>query len=240
MILYPAIDLYDGKVVRLTKGDYSQMTIYDADPLSRALRIREEGATHLHVVDLEGARSGNAANLALIEKIASQTGLFIELGGGIRSRETVRHYLDCGISRVILGTAAVEDDDLLCDVANRFGEQIAVGVDLKDGYVAVRGWEKKSSWKAQEFFFHLAERNIKTVICTDISRDGILAGSNHELYRSLMAYPIDLIASGGVSSLADIRGLRKLGLAGAILGRAYYTDAVSIPDALAAAEGESI
>ena len=236
MILYPAIDLYDGMAVRLRQGRYDDMTVYDRDPESLALRMREAGATHLHMVDLEGARSGSTANLALIEKIASNTGLFIELGGGIRSMETVRRYLDCGISRAILGTAAAENEEFLREALETFGAQIAVGVDLKDGFVAVRGWEEKSSWTAEAFFRHLTELKVSTVICTDISRDGVLAGSNHDLYASLNErYPIDLIASGGVSSLEDIRGLRALGMSGAILGRAYYSGAVTLEDALAAA-----
>ena len=239
MILYPAIDLYDGMAVRLRQGRYDDMTVYDRDPESLALRMREAGATHLHMVDLEGARSGSTANLALIEKIASNTGLFIELGGGIRSMETVRRYLDCGISRAILGTAAAENEEFLREALETFGAQIAVGVDLKDGFVAVRGWEEKSSWTAEAFFRHLTELKVRTVICTDISRDGVLAGSNHDLYASLNErYPIDLIASGGVSSLEDIRGLRALGMSGAILGRAYYSGAVTLEDALAAAAGD--
>ena len=239
MILYPAIDLYDGMAVRLRQGRYDDMTVYDRDPESLALRMREAGATHLHMVDLEGARSGSTANLALIEKIASNTGLFIELGGGIRSMETVRRYLECGISRAILGTAAAENEDFLREALETFGAQIAVGVDLKDGFVAVRGWEEKSSWTAEAFFRHLTELKVRTVICTDISRDGVLAGSNHDLYASLNErYPIDLIASGGVSSLEDIRGLRALGMSGAILGRAYYSGAVTLEDALAAAAGD--
>ena len=239
MILYPAIDLYDGMAVRLRQGRYDDMTVYDRDPEALALRMREAGATHLHMVDLEGARSGSTANLALIEKIASATGLFIELGGGIRSMETVRRYLDCGISRAILGTAAAENEEFLREALETFGAQIAVGVDLKDGFVAVRGWEEKSSWTAEAFFRHLTELKVRTVICTDISRDGVLAGSNHDLYASLNErYPIDLIASGGVSSLEDIRGRRALGMSGAILGRAYYSGAVTLEDALAAAAGD--
>ena len=241
MILYPAIDLYDGMAVRLRQGRYDDMTVYDRDPKSLALRMRDAGATHLHMVDLEGARSGSTVNLRLIEQIAGTSGLFIELGGGIRSMDTIRRYLDCGISRAILGTAAVEDESLLREALDTFGEQIAVGVDLKDGFVAVRGWEEKSSWTAEAFFEHLTELNVRTVICTDISRDGVLAGSNHELYASLTErFPIDLVASGGVSSLEDIRGLRALGMSGAILGRAYYSGAVSLAEALTAAAGEPV
>ncbi len=233
MILYPAIDLYDGKAVRLKRGRYDDMTVYSDDPLSLARRIRDEGATHLHMVDLQGARSGETDNLNLIEKIASESGLFIELGGGIRSLETIRGYLNAGISRVILGTAAAENEELLTEALSRFGEAVAVGADLKDGFVAVRGWEQQSAWTAEEYFRHLAVLGVTTVICTDVSRDGMLQGSNHELYETLARnFPMHLIASGGVSSLDDLTALRDLGLHGAIVGKAWYTGAVTIPDAL--------
>ena len=236
MILYPAIDLYAGKAVRLRQGRYDEMTVYHEDPVELARRMQAEGADHLHLVDLEGARAGNTANRSVIEAIGLIDGLFLELGGGIRSRETIRRYLDCGISRVILGTAAVENEALLCEALKLYGDQIAVGVDLKDGKVALRGWERQSAWTAEAFLQHLTELGVRTVICTDISRDGILSGSNHDLYRGLNAmFPIDLIASGGVSSAEDICALRDIGMAGAILGRAYYTGKVTIPDALAAA-----
>ena len=236
MILYPAIDLFDGQAVRLRQGNYDDMTVYDRDLEALAARMRDAGATHLHMVDLEGARNGSTANLKLIERIAAGSGLFIELGGGIRSMETIRRYLDCGISRTILGTAAVENGALLCEALETYGEQIAVGVDLKDGYVAVRGWEQKSAWTAEEFFRHLTELGVRTVICTDISRDGAMRGTNRELYRRLSAQcKVDITASGGVSTLEDIRALRAMGLYGAIVGKAYYTGAVRLPEALEAA-----
>ena len=239
MILYPAIDLYQGKAVRLRKGNYSEMTVYSDDPVGLARSMQAEGADHLHLVDLEGARDGSTANLATIEAVAAIPGLFLELGGGIRSMETARRYLNCGISRVILGTAAVEDEGFLWEALSEFGSRIAVGVDLKDGFVAVRGWEHQSSWTAESFLSHLMDLGVETVICTDISRDGILAGSNHDLYRELNTrFDLDLIASGGVSSVEDLIGLREIGMAGAILGRAYYSGAVSIPAALAAAAGD--
>ena len=238
MILYPAIDLYQGKAVRLRKGNYSEMTVYHDDPAALARSMQADGADHLHLVDLEGARDGSTANLATIEAIAAIPGLFLELGGGIRSIETAQRYLNYGISRVILGTAAVEDEGFLREALSEFGISIAVGVDLKDGYVAVRGWEKKSNWTADAFLSHLTELGVRTVICTDISRDGILAGSNHRLYREFNSrFDLDLIASGGVSSLEDIRTLCEIGMAGVILGRAYYSGAVSILDALVAAAG---
>ena len=231
MILYPAIDLFEGKAVRLEKGDYARMTVYDTDPVTRAKRIRDDGATHLHMVDLEGARSGSPANLRTVEQIA-RLGLFTELGGGIRDMDTVQRCLDLGVSRVILGTAAAENGDFLQEALDRFGACIAVGADIRDGSIAVRGWEQKSAWTADAFFAHLTELGVRTVICTDISRDGMLAGSNHALYEELNRLPLDLIASGGVSGLEDLEALRSLGMAGAILGKAYYSGAVTIPDAL--------
>ncbi|MBQ6366279.1 MAG: 1-(5-phosphoribosyl)-5-[Oscillospiraceae bacterium] len=233
MILYPAIDLYQGQVVRLEKGRFDRMTVYDKDPLSRARRMKEEGATHLHLVDLEGARFGGTANCGVIGQIAAQTGLFLEVGGGIRSMETIRRYLDLGISRVILGTAAVENEALLSEAIERYGKAVAVGMDLLDGTVAVRGWEQGSEWTAERFLRHLASLGVQTVICTDISRDGILSGSNHDLYKQLnQALPVDLIASGGVSGLEDLLALKDLGMAGAIVGKAYYSGAVSLRNAL--------
>ena len=206
MILYPAIDLYQAQAVRLEKGRFDRMTVYDKDPVARALHMRDEGATHLHLVDLEGARFGSTANLL-------------------------------GVSRVILGTAAVENEELLEEALEHYGKAVAVGVDLLDGAVAVRGWEEKSRWTAEAFFGHLTDLGVQTVICTDISRDGMLGGSNHALYEELnTSFSIDLIASGGVSSLEDLRALRDLGMAGAILGKAYYSGAVSLPDALKEAE----
>ena len=239
MILFPAIDLYAGKAVRLRQGRYDEMTVYHEDPAELARTMKSEGADHLHLVDLEGARDGNTPNQRIIEAIASIDGLFLELGGGIRSMDTINRYLDCGISRVILGTAAVENESLLCDALEQYRERIAVGVDLKNGKVAVHGWERQTAWTADAFLRHLTELGVQTVICTDISRDGILSGSNLDLYRDLTAkFPIDLIASGGVSSVDDICALRGIGMAGAILGRAYYSGKVGIPDALAAAAGE--
>ena len=235
MILYPAIDLYAGQAVRLEKVDYSRMTVYDPDPVSRAKSMRSDGADHLHLVDLEGARSGKTDNLPVIRRIAEETGLFLELGGGIRDLETAQKYLDIGVSRVILGTAAAEDDAFLQRALEAFGDAAAVGVDLLDGRVRTRGWEKDSAWTAEDFFEHLASLGVRTVICTDISRDGMLAGTNLELYARLNAdYPMDLIASGGVSSLEDLRALKALGMAGAIVGKAYYTGNVTIPAALQA------
>ena len=199
MYIYPAIDLYGGKAVRLFKGDYAQMTVYSDDPVSVAKDFAAAGASHIHLVDLEGAKIGRPANLAVIAKIVETTGLFAEVGGGIRDMETVDSYLGIGVSRVILGTAAVKDPDFLHAALQKYGEKIAVGVDLKDGFVAIKGWMETSDLKAEEFFEKMQKSGVKTIICTDISRDGAMKGTNRALYRALSEkFDIALIASGGV------------------------------------------
>ena len=236
MYIYPAIDLYGGKAVRLYKGDYAQMTVYSDDPVSVAKDFAAAGASHIHLVDLEGAKIGRPANLAVIAKIVETTGLFAEVGGGIRDMETVDSYLGIGVSRVILGTAAVKDPDFLHAALQKYGEKIAVGVDLKDGFVAIKGWTETSDLKAEEFFGQMQALGVKTIICTDISRDGAMKGTNRELYRSLSnKFDIDLIASGGVSSMEDVTALADMKLHGAIIGKAYYTGAVDLKQAVEAA-----
>lgn len=233
MILFPAIDLYQGKAVRLFQGDYAKMTVYSEDPAQVAMDFRRAGATHLHLVDLEGAKFGTTSNLDTIRKILETAQLSTEVGGGIRNMQTVERYLNIGVDRVILGTAAVTDRVFLEQALARFGKKIAVGVDLKDGYVAIRGWTEKSALTAEDFFGQMQSLGVATVICTDISRDGAMQGTNRELYRTLsQRYAIDLIASGGVSSLEDIAALRQMGLYGAIIGKAYYTGAVDLTEAL--------
>lgn len=237
MYIYPAIDLVDGKAVRLFKGDYAQMTVYSEDPVAVAKDFQAAGAKHIHLVDLEGAKSGKPENLATIQKILSQTDLFVEVGGGIRNLDTVATYLAIGVNRVILGTAAVKDPAFLEEALARYGERIAVGVDLKDGYVAIHGWTEKSDLTAEAFFARLEALGVKTVICTDISRDGAMRGTNLAMYRGLAAsYHMDLIASGGVSSLEDVAALRKMNLHGAILGKAYYLGAVDLREAIEVAK----
>ncbi len=233
MEIYPAIDLYDGKVVRLYKGKYNEMTVYADDPLSVVREFEACGAKYLHLVDLEGARSGTTANDSVIRRIAENTPLFIELGGGIRNEETIAAYLSCGISRVILGTAAVQDPELLKKAVLNYGSAIAVGADIRDGRIAIKGWEEESRFTAEDFFTYLDGIGVETVICTDISRDGAMQGTNRELYRRLVQQvPIRIIASGGVSSLEDIRALRDSGIAGAIIGKAYYTRAIDLKEAI--------
>lgn len=233
MFLYPAIDLVQGKAVRLYKGDYAQMTVYSDDPLQVAKDFRNAGSKHIHLVDLEGAKSGKPENLETIRAIAAQTDLFVEVGGGIRNMETVAQYLNAGVDRVILGTAAVTDPDFLREALAAYGEKIAVGVDLKDGFVAIKGWTEKSSLTADEFFSKLEKLGVKTVICTDISRDGVMQGTNLSMYQELFSkYSMDLIASGGVSSLEDVKALSRMRLHGAIIGKAYYIGAIDLKEAI--------
>ena len=237
MILFPAIDLYEGQAVRLYQGDYRQMTVYSPDPAALAKQFAATGATHIHLVDLEGARDGTTPNLELIRRIAAETGLFVEVGGGIRNMDIARAYLENGVSRVILGTAAVTDPDFLRNALATWGERVAVGADLRDGQVAIRGWQQTSDEGAEAFFERMQGLGVSTMICTDISRDGAMRGANLELYRSLAKRQgLQIVASGGVSSLDDIKALRQMDLYGAILGKAYYTGAVDLADALEAAK----
>ncbi len=241
MLIFPAIDLYGGQAVRLYQGDYNQMTVYDPVPLHTVEKFEAAGATHLHLVDLEGAKTGQTTNLPAIEEITAHTGLFVEVGGGIRSMDTVRRYLDAGVSRVILGTAAVTDPEFTARAVEVYGDKIAVGADLKDGKVAIKGWLETSQDGWQTFFDRMEQLGVQTVICTDISRDGAMQGTNRALYRTLAArYAMDIIASGGVSSLEDIRALNAAGVAGAIIGKAYYTGAIDLAQAIALGEGESV
>ncbi len=237
MILFPAIDLYEGQAVRLYQGDYRQMTVYSPDPAALAQKFAETGATHIHLVDLEGARDGTTPNLQLIRRIAAETGLFVEVGGGIRNMDIARAYLENGVSRVILGTAAVTDPDFLQNALDTWGERVAVGADLRGGQVAIRGWQQTSDEGAEAFFDRMQGLGVSTMICTDISRDGGMRGANLELYRSLAKRQgLQIVASGGVSSLDDIKALREMNLYGAILGKAYYTGAVDLAEALEAAK----
>lgn len=233
MIILPAIDLLGRKAVRLLKGDYNQVTVYSDSPLEVAEKFKSLGATHIHMVDLDGAKYGTAPNMDIVAEVAEKTGLFIEIGGGIRSMETVKKYIDAGIYRVILGTAAICDEDFLKEAVNAYGEKIAVGADVKDGKIAVKGWLEQSDVTLDEFFLKMQDLGVKNIICTDISRDGAMRGTNLELYRELSAkYSLDITASGGVSSIEDVKRLREMNLYGAIIGKAYYTGAVDLKEAI--------
>lgn len=233
MIILPAIDLLGRKAVRLLKGDYNQVTVYSDSPLEVAEKFKSLGATHIHMVDLDGAKYGTAPNMDIVAEVAVKTGLFIEIGGGIRSMETVKKYIDTGISRVILGTAAICDEDFLKEAVKAYGEKIAVGADVKDGKIAVKGWLEQSDVTLDEFFLKMQDLGVKDIICTDISRDGAMRGTNLELYRELSEkYSLDITASGGVSSIEDVKRLREMNLYGAIIGKAYYTGAVDLKEAI--------
>lgn len=237
MLIFPAIDLYGGKAVRLYKGDYAQMTIYSDDPVSVARDFAAAGATHVHLVDLEGAKDGTTPNLEVVRSIATETDLFCEIGGGIRNMETVVAYLSAGVDRVILGTAAVTDESFLRAAVERFDERIAVGVDIKDGKVAIKGWLETADLDAFAFCEKLQGMGVKTVICTDISKDGAMMGTNHELYRALSErFDLAIVASGGVSSLEDVKKLAVQNLYGAIIGKAYYTGAINLAEAIEVAK----
>ena len=237
MILLPAIDLFEGKAVRLKKGDYNEMTVYSRDPVRLAAELEAQGAEWLHMVDLEGARSGLAPNLPIAAEIARTTGLKIEYGGGLRSLEVLEKCMDGGVSRAILGTAAVTDPDLLAAAVARWGEKIAAGADIRDGRIAIKGWLETAEETLAQFLDRMEACGVGTAICTDISRDGMLRGTNRELYASLTGRKGPrLVASGGVSSLEDIRALRDMGLYGAILGKAYYTGAVDLREGIEAAK----
>ena len=233
MLIFPAIDLYDGKAVRLYKGNYAEMTVYSDDPLSVAQDFERKGATYIHMVDLEGAKDGTTPNLSVVRDIAQKTGLRVEIGGGIRSMDTVKTYMDAGAYRVIIGTAAVTDPDFLDRALDAYGERIAVGVDIRDGMVAIKGWTELSSLTCFDFCRTLEEKGVSTVICTDISKDGLLGGTNLSLYAEMAKqFKLNVTASGGVSSTEDVRRLNEMGLYGAILGKALYTGALDLSEAL--------
>jgi len=237
MTIYPAIDLYEGKAVRLARGDYARMTVYDKDPVAVARRFKEAGASAVHIVDLEGARDGKPANLDVIGRIVALSGLEAQVGGGIRSADVAGKYLSAGARRVIIGTAAVSLPGFLREIAGAFGDALAVSVDILDGFVAIKGWTELTDRDALAFCRFAEEEGARTIICTDISKDGLLSGTNIELYRTLRAQlPLRLIASGGVTSLGEIETLSALGMDGAILGKALYTGAIDLAKAVETAK----
>jgi phosphoribosylformimino-5-aminoimidazole carboxamide ribotide isomerase len=237
MLIFPAIDLYNGKAVRLYKGDYSKMTVYNDNPLAVAEDFKNQGATCLHIVDLEGAKTGETPNIETVKTLAEKSGLFTEIGGGIRSLETAEKYISSGVDRIILGTAAVKDEKFLTEAVKKYGGKVAVGVDLKDGYVAIKGWTEKSDYDAYTFCDKMEKIGVKTLIITDISKDGAMQGTNLELYKELsQKYNMQITASGGVSTIEDVKNLAKINMYGAIIGRAYYTGAISIKEAVEVAK----
>ena len=240
MIILPAIDLYDGKAVRLYKGDYANMTVYSDKPWEIAKDFKSSGASWIHLVDLEGAKDGTTPNLSVVEKIVNTASLSAEIGGGIRSIEVLEKYFSVGVKRAILGTAAVTDEAFLKEAVSKYGERIAVGADIKDGYVAIKGWLEKSEYTLDAFFEKMQTLGVKTVICTDISKDGAMKGTNLAMYDSLSKkYSVNVIASGGVSSLDDVKALSEMKLHGAIIGKAYYTGAIDLKEAIRISENDN-
>ncbi len=233
MFIYPAIDLYEGKAVRLYKGDYQQMTVYNDNPCEVAKDFLAKGAKRIHLVDLEGAKSGTIPNFETVIAIKKATDLFCEIGGGIRSMEVIDRYINAGVDRVILGTAAVTSAGFVEEAVRRYGDKIAVGIDIRDGFVAIKGWTEKSELDAMAFAEKMQSIGVSTLICTDISKDGAMEGANHELYRTLSEqFSLQIIASGGVSSLEDVKRLGAMDIHGAIIGKAYYTGAVDLTEAI--------
>ena len=237
MLIYPAIDMYEKKAVRLYKGDYAQMTVYSENPCAVAQEFKRCGATHIHLVDLEGAKLGTTPNFELVKAIKEQTGLFCEIGGGIRDMDTIAKYVEAGIDRVILGTAAVTSAGFVQEAVKAYGDKIAVGIDIKDGFVAIKGWTETSEENAMDFTAKMQAIGVKTMICTDISRDGAMRGANHELYKELARrFDMNIIASGGVSSMEDVEKLAALDIHGAIVGKAYYTGTIDLAKAIEVAK----
>lgn len=237
MLIFPAIDLYEKEAVRLYKGDYGQKTVYSNSPVSVALDFKKSGATHIHLVDLEGAKTGETPNFDVVCAIKRETGLFCEIGGGIRSMEVIDKYISAGLDRVILGTAAVTNEGFVEEAVGKYGDKIAVGIDIKDGFAAIKGWTESSGIDAFGFCERMEKIGVRTLICTDISKDGAMVGTNRELYKKLSEkFSVDIIASGGVSSLDDVKALRKLNIYGAIIGKAYYTKAIDLSKAIEVAK----
>ena len=237
MNIFPAIDLYEKKAVRLYKGNYDEMTVYSENPIEIARDFEKCGARFIHMVDLEGAKSGETPNIDVVSRVARETDLFVEIGGGIRDLEVAERYFNAGVDRVILGTAAVTDEAFLLSAVEKYGERIAVGADVKDGKIAIKGWLESSRYTLDEFLARMQSIGVKNVICTDISRDGAMRGTNLALYKELSEkYSMQIVASGGVSTLDDVKELRKMELYGAIIGKAYYTGAINLSEAIEVAK----
>jgi phosphoribosylformimino-5-aminoimidazole carboxamide ribotide isomerase len=237
MVIYPAIDIKDGRCVRLVQGQFSDVTVYSDNPIEMAFKFEQMGAEYLHVVDLDGARLGSPQNTAVISEMAVKLGIPVQLGGGIRTIETIEIILCKGIERVILGTSAVKDQELVKKAVSSFGKNLAVAIDAKDGLVAIEGWAKTSEFTAIGFAKKMEELGAKTIIYTDISRDGMLKGPNLKAMEEMArAVGIDVVASGGVTSLQDIKDLKNIGVSGVIVGKALYTGDIDLKEAIAAAK----
>lgn len=240
MKIFPAIDIYEGAAVRLFKGDYKKLTVYNKNPQNVVEAFENKGASCIHIVDLEGAKNGGTPNLSTIKNIVENTNLFSEVGGGIRSMETIEKYLSIGVGRVILGTAAVTEEGFAEKAVLKYGDRIAVGVDIKDERVAIKGWTEKSDFSCDDFCMKMQKIGVKTLICTDISKDGAMEGTNLELYKNLSEkFRLDIIASGGISTIDDIKKLTKMNVYGAIIGKAYYTGAINLAEAIRVSAGKT-
>lgn len=239
MKLFPAIDLRGGHAVRLTQGDYDRMTVYSEDPVQVAKQFAAAGAGYLHLVDLDGAKDGTTENFETIRRIVAATGMVCEVGGGIRDEARIRAYLDLGVNRVILGTAAVNDRPFLQRVVDRYGPAIAVGVDAKNGFVATDGWKKVTDVESFSFCETLRDMGVRTVIYTDIAKDGGLAGTNLPAYEKLAKLQgLAVTASGGITTTAELAALAAMGIDAAILGKALYAGVLNLPEALACVKGD--
>ncbi len=237
MKIFPAIDLFDNKAVRLFKGDYAQMTVYNDDPVAVAKDFKVQGAENIHLVDLAGAKTGKTVHFEVVKRIVEETGLFAEIGGGIRDLNTIEKYLLAGASRVILGTAAVTDEDFLKTALEKYGEKVAVGADVSEGKIVIKGWLEKSQYTLDAFLEKMQALGVQTVICTDVSKDGAMKGTNRALYKELtQKYNLNVIASGGVSSIEDIASLKQSGVYGVIIGKAYYIGAIDLKTAIEVAK----
>lgn len=237
MIIFPAIDLYDKKAVRLYRGNYDEMTVYSDHPIEIARDFERAGASHVHLVDLEGAKDGTTPNIDVVKDIARNTSLFCEIGGGIRDLHTVDKYIEAGVRRVIIGTAAVTDREFLCRAVEKYGDMIAVGADFRDGHIAIKGWLEQTEYTLDAFLSEMKNSGVQTVIITDISKDGAMQGTNLELYSRLSAqYSLNITASGGVSSIEDVRRLSEMNLYGAIIGKAYYIGKIDLAEAIEVAK----
>ena len=235
MKIFPAIDLRDGQAVRLFQGDYDQMTVYSHDPADVALGFFEAGARNLHMVDLDGAKDGTLANFDVVANVVSRTDMFVEIGGGIRDEERIKKYIDAGVGRVILGTVAAEKPEFAAEMAAKYGEKIAVGVDARDGRVAVKGWLEVTDIDSVEFCRKMRDTGVKTIIYTDISKDGAMQGTNMDIYRRLNEIEgLDIMASGGISSIEEVKELAGFTY-GAILGKALYDGVIDLKECIALA-----
>lgn len=233
MKIFPAIDIINGKAVRLTQGDYNKMTVFSDNPVEVAKEFENKGARYIHLVDLDGAKRGSLENIDTVSKIVKETKLFVEIGGGIRNKERIEKYLDLGVARVILGTAAVNDFEFLKKSVNQYKEKIVLGVDAKDGLVAINGWEEKTNIDSFEFCKKARDIGVKTVIYTDIAKDGAMQGTNIEAFKRLVKIEgLDIIASGGVSNLDDLKKLKEINVDGAIIGKALYLGVIDLKEAL--------